>query len=212
MKNNVFKTKSFWVSVTLCLIPFVLSAAFYNKMPDMVVTHFGFDNQPDGYSPKWLAAFLIPLVMLAANAVTWFAINAEPKQQGINKNIKRVILWMIPILSVVVQCVIITYSVSGVNLVSFVPLFIGVLFIITGNYLPKCRHNYTMGIKLPWTLASEENWNRTHRVAGRIWIIGGIVITLYTFFNMHYILFLAVIAMMVIIPAVYSYILYKQEL
>lgn len=212
MKNNIFKTKSFWLSVVLCLIPFVLSAVFYDKMPDMVATHFGFDNQPDNYSPKWIAAFLIPLIMLAANVVTWFAINAEPKRQGINKHIKRVILWMVPILSVIVQCIIIMYSVSGVNLVSFVPLMIGVLFMVMGNYLPKCRHNYTMGIKLPWTLASEENWNKTHRMAGRVWIIGGIVITLYTFFNMHYILFLAVITMMVIIPAVYSYILYKQEL
>ena len=211
MKNNIFKTKSFWISVALCLIPIVLSAVFYNQMPDMVATHFGFDNQPDSYSPKWLAAFLIPLVMLAANAVCWFAINAEPKQQGINKNIKRFILWMIPILSVVVQCIIITYSVSGINLVSFVPLLIGVLFIIIGNYLPKCRHNYTMGIKLPWTLASEENWNRTHRMAGRIWIIGGVIMMLYTFIQMHYALFLTVIAIMVIIPAVYSYVIYRRE-
>lgn len=212
MKNNIFKTKSFWISVALCLIPFVLSAVFYNKMPDMVATHFGFDNQPDNYSPKWLAAFLIPLIMLAVNLIVWFAINAEPKQYGINKHIKRVILWMIPILSVFIQCIMITYSVSGINLVNFVPLLIGILFIVIGNYLPKCRHNYTMGIKLPWTLASEENWNKTHRLAGRIWIIGGVIMTLYTFIKIHYALFLAVIALMVIVPAVYSYMIYKQDI
>ena len=113
-------------------------------------------------------------------------------------------------MSVIVQCVIIMFSVKGINLVRFVPMLIGILFIIIGNYLPKCRQNFTMGVRLPWTLASEENWNRTHRLAGKLWIIGGLLMTLYTMIEMHMIFFIAVVFVMTLIPAIYSYTLYRK--
>lgn len=210
MSNNIFKTKGFWLSVAVCLLPALLSLAFYDKMPDTVVTHWNFKNEPDGYSPKWVAVFLIPSVLFAANILIWFALNAKPKKRGINRHIKGVVLWTLPVLSVIVQCMIIMFSVKGINLVRFVPLIIGIMFVVIGNYLPKCRQNFTMGIKLPWTLASEENWNRTHRLAGKLWIIGGFIMSLYAIFEMHTVFFIIVIIMMIIIPSIYSYAMYRK--
>ena len=78
---------------------------------------------------------------------------------------------------------------------------IGVLFMIIGNYLPKCKQNYTMGIKLPWTLDDEENWNRTHRFAGFLWVAGGVVIAINAFLKWEW-LFLVVVFAMVLIPTI----------
>ena len=90
------------------------------------------------------------------------------------------------------------------------PALIGVLFILIGNFLPKTKQSYTMGIKLPWTLASEENWNRTHRLAGFVWVIGGVYFVVMSFFSWTLAGFLIPVALLGLIPAAYSYILYRK--
>ena len=90
------------------------------------------------------------------------------------------------------------------------PLFMGALFVIIGNYMPKCKQSYTIGIKIPWTLNDEENWNKTHRMAGFLWVIGGVVIMATAFLGTFQLLFVVLIPM-VIIPFVYSYLLYKKN-
>ena len=88
---------------------------------------------------------------------------------------------------------------------------VGILFVVIGNYLPKTKQSYTMGIKLPWTLASEENWNRTHRLAGFLWVIGGILLILLTLLRLwNTWTFLLVIIPMSVVPMIYSYLLYRK--
>ena len=86
------------------------------------------------------------------------------------------------------------------------PLLMGAIFIIIGNYLPKCGQNYTIGIKIPWTLHSEENWNRTHRFAGPVWVVGGLVMMLSGFLGENRIMIAAALVM-VLAPTAYSYLL-----
>ena len=94
-----------------------------------------------------------------------------------------------------------------------VPAFVGLLLAVVGNYLPKCSQNHTIGIKISWTLYSEENWNATHRFAGKVWVIGGLVIAAGSFLpgSWTFGVLLAVAAAMVILPVVYSYRYYKKE-
>lgn len=90
-------------------------------------------------------------------------------------------------------------------------ILVGVVFIIIGNYLPKCRQSYTVGIKLPWTLDSEENWNRTHRMAGGLWMAGGAVLMLLSLLGqISVFIFLPVVLVMTLVPTVYSYLLYRK--
>ena len=85
----------------------------------------------------------------------------------------------------------------------------GLMFIIVGNLLPKCPQTYTMGIKLPWTLASEENWNKTHRFGGKLWVGGGIL-TMATAFLGSFWLLIGVLVVMVVAPTLYSYLYYRK--
>ena len=93
-------------------------------------------------------------------------------------------------------------------------LCLGLMFAAIGNYLPKCRRNYTIGIKVTWALASDENWNATHRFAGRVWVIGGVAVMLAALLPEGWNVSAAVLGAVVIsvIPTVYSYRYYKGQL
>ena len=90
------------------------------------------------------------------------------------------------------------------------PLLVGAMFVVIGNWLPKCAQTYTMGIKLPWTLDSEANWNATHRFGGKVWVLGGFVTMLSAFYSNFWSL-LIIIVLMVIAPTVYSYLYYRNH-
>jgi len=92
-------------------------------------------------------------------------------------------------------------------------LLVGVMFLVIGNYLPKCRQNYTIGIKIKWALASEENWNATHRFGGRVWVIGGVLILLCMFLPdmIGFGVMMTAVLLSVILPTVYSYRYYKKQ-
>ena len=101
-----------------------------------------------------------------------------------------------------------------VNINFMANLLLGVIFIVIGNYLPKCRQNYTIGIKLPWTLSDTENWDRTHRFAGKIWMLCGVLEIIVGFLPIAQfeIVTIALILLATIPVAVYSYLLYRKKM
>lgn len=213
MKNSFYKAKGFWVSVAVCVLPIVLGIFLYNKLPDNIATSFDANFNPNDYSPKWQATFMIPSFMLLMNVFVWFILEADPKKAAINGKIKSISRWIIPVISCFVQGAMLLYAIDqNINLVRFLPLLIGLLIILIGNYLPKCKQNYTTGIKLPWTLSSEENWNRTHRLAGKLFIIAGFVMTLSTFLDISSYIPIAILIIAAAVPTIYSYVLYRKNI
>ena len=127
----------------------------------------------------------------------------------------HLVLWIIPVLQLVLFAI--TYCVAlgqPVQMDVVMPALIGLMFAIIGNYLPKCKQNYTIGIKIPWTLESEENWNKTHRMAGWLWLFCGIVLMLSGILSVVWKfsiwVLLAVMPVMVFVPVVYSYGLHRK--
>ena len=110
-------------------------------------------------------------------------------------------------------CTVTLASALGVDLKVqiYAPMFCGVLFIIVGNYLPKVSQSYTVGIKLPWTLDDEENWNKTHRFAGFLWVICGILMIISAFLKIRMVNTLVFLAVMVLAPTVYSFMIYVKK-
>lgn len=208
IKQN--KGKLILTSIAI-LIPVAIGLFLWNDLPDTIATHWGFNGQPDGYSSKVFAVLGLPLLLLA---VHWFCVLAtklDPKHKDINPKMFSIVLWICPAISIVMNTMVYLIALGKeIRFVSGVIIFMGLLFIIIGNYLPKCRQSYTMGIKLPWTLENEENWNKTHRMAGVLWVIGGIVILATAIFE-SYIIFFSVVALMVVLPTIYSYVYYKKH-
>lgn len=200
----------FWF---FALFPFVFSALYYNRLPEQVATHFDSFGKPNGYSSRAFAAFGTPAIFFASVVLVAVLFKLDPKHRNISASpqIQGVVLWGIVAISNLTQGVVILQALKiGINASVVIDVAIGVFFAAIGNYLPKCKPNYTMGIRLPWTLASEENWRKTHRFAGPLWVAGGILIAASAFLQTLWVI-LAVTAVISIVPAVYSYLLYKKE-
>jgi hypothetical protein len=90
---------------------------------------------------------------------------------------------------------------------------LGLLFILMGNWLPKIKQNSTLGIKIKWTLYNEENWNKTHRFAGFVWVIAGVIFCLMGFVSEKMLVFLLPlqVILLVVVPMVYSWNLAQKQ-
>lgn len=209
-KKIDFKEVIYWV---MAMVPFILSLIFYSRLPAMVPTHWGADNQINGYSSRNMAAFGLPALMLFLAVMVNVLIRIDPHSENIKRSgeIRQITRWFVVIVGIVVQLVILLAGIGmNIKMGSVALVFIAVLFVAFGNYLPKCKHNYTIGIRLPWTLADEENWTRTHRLAGPVWMIGGILMMILGFLQMQH-LFMAVAFISVLIPGIYSYCIYRKK-
>jgi len=198
------------ITTLITLIPIVVGVVLWNQLPDPMPSHWNAAGEVDGWSSKPFAVFGLPLILTAALWLCTLATGADPKKANHPDKVVHLVLWIIPILSVVLFTI--TYATAlgkEVRIEVIMPVVFGLVFTIIGNYLPKCKQNYTIGIKIPWTLNSEENWNRTHRLAGWIWTIGGLLIMLSGFFGGFW-CFLGVTLLMVFVPLIYSYILYRR--
>ena len=198
------------VTSLITLLPIVAGVVLWNQLPDPMPSHWNAAGEVDGWSSKPFAVFGLPLIMTAALWLCALGTGADPKKANHPEKVVHLVLWIIPIISIVLFTI--TYAVAlgkNVRIELVMPVVMGLIFTIVGNYLPKCKQNYTIGIKIPWTLNSEENWNRTHRFAGRLWTVCGIAIILTGFFGGFWIFF-GVALLMVIAPIVYSYLLHRK--
>ena len=208
----MFTKKQIILSIVICLLPIIPGLLLYGRMPESVPTHFDLSGEANGWSSRGFAVLALPLIMAALDAFTLFVTNADPKRANIGDAMKLLILWVVPAVALFSQAAILSAAVGGkMNMTRIVFVFIGLVFLVMGNYLPKTKQNYTAGIKLPWTLNSEENWNRTHRLAGRLYMLCGIVFIVMGMLGiMNLAVFLAAVIGSSAIPAVYSYLLYKK--
>ena len=203
--------KTLILTTLVCLLPLIAGALVYSRLPESVPTHFDFNGEPDGWSSRAVAAFAMPAFMLVMNFVCQFALNADPKRQNMSEALKNVAIWSVPVLSVLCCGMMLAKALGyDVKIERILPVFMGLLLIIIGNYLPKTKQSYTMGIRLPWTLDSEENWNRTHRLAGFLWVLGGFLFIVMSFVGWSLPVFLILLAVITLVPLVYSYLLYRK--
>lgn len=161
----------------LTLLPMLAGIFFWKRLPEEMVTHFDSYGTANGRSSKWLAVFGLPLFLFAVNFICTPACENDPKRAGYPKQMMKILYWICPVVSWICAVSIYGYAL-GVNtdgFVGYAPLFLGFLFIIIGNYLPKVKQNYHLGIKLPWTYADEDNWNKTHRPGGKVWVAAGLL-------------------------------------
>jgi hypothetical protein len=215
MKQMSSKNKRTLILTSIViLLPILIGILLWNKLPDSMATHFNFDNAADGYREKWFAVIMTPFILLALHLIMAMIIAADPRKKNISSKVYGITIWIIPATSLALAIVIYPYNLGiHFNISLFIGIFIGITYIIVGNYLPKTRQNYTIGFKLPWTYANEENWNKTNRLSGVINIVIGILIIINAamgLFNIFYSLLVAVIIGS-LIPLGYSYFLHVKK-
>ena len=207
IKKNL---KTLIVTSILIVLPVLAGIILWDRLPEQMPTHWNAAGDIDGWTSKPFTVFGLPLILLAAQWLCVLGTLADPKKENHPTKILHLVLWIIPVLSLVLGTI--TYATAlgkAVRVEVIMPILIGLILAIIGNYMPKCKQNYTIGIKIPWTLNSEENWNRTHRFAGWLWTFSGIVVMLTGFFGGFWI-FLIIVLLMVLAPILYSYLLFRK--
>ena len=201
------------LSSCVILLQTVVGVALWNQLPEQIATHFDFHNQPNGWSSKAFTVFGMPLILLALHWVC-LLVSCSPNHQMKNYNgkIKYILLLVTPATALLMMVICYCYALGdqiNVNRMSLV--FVGLVFAVTGNYLPKLRRNYTTGIKLPWTMADDENWNKTHRMAAPVWVICGLLIIIMGLIGEPTWIEPTAIVIAVILPTAYSFALHLKK-
>ncbi|MGN0334883.1 MAG: SdpI family protein [Lachnospiraceae bacterium] len=198
------------ISSLIILLPILIGLLLWNRLPDQIATHWNAEGVADDYSSKLFALIGLPAFLFVIHWLCLLVTSADPKNRNLNGKPLELVLWICPVISLLVNAMIYGTALGmEINVEFFVPLVLSILFIIIGNYLPKCRQNYTIGIKVPWALNSEENWNHTHRFAGIVWVVGGFLM-LFAAFTGIFALWIILTFVIAFIPMIYSYVYYVK--
>jgi len=195
----------------LCLVPILFGLIFWNDLPDLMPTHFGMNGKTDGWSSKPFTVFGLPVIIMALHFLCVYGTMADPKKANISDRIMKLIVWLCPAISILCSGMMYAFALGyELKIVFWTMLLTGVVFIVVGNYLPKSRQNFTVGIKIPWTLNDSDNWNATHRFGGRIWIAAGVLMLATAWFEQPWVL-VPVLVLAGLAPVMYSYLLYRRK-
>jgi len=202
-------------------IPIIYLAIIWNKLPDQVALHFDLHGNVDRYGSKKELILMIT-ILTAVSAGTYLLLTniyrIDPKKYAAeNKTRLQRMGFGVSVFLTAVLCWVLysTYRGSIHFTMNFILAAIGLLFAFMGNYMHNIKPNYFAGFRLPWTLENEENWRKTHLLAGRIWFGGGLLVAvaclLIPIAEIALIVFFAITVTMAIIPIIYSYRLYRKQ-
>lgn len=207
--------------ICIFAIPWIYLAFIWNDLPATIPVHFGINGTPDRFGNR-LEVLVTPAIITIVGLLTYFILTnmgkVDPKKKyaGSNSGLMAKIAIVTVVLLSAVSTFILYWTlherIEGGNIFfCIISLFMAYI----GNLLHSVKPNYFAGFRFPWTLESEDNWRKTHQLASKIWFIGGIILAITTLIisaKSALIIFMCGMAIMVIIPAFYSYQLFRQSL
>ena len=203
--------------IFLVCAPFVYFAFIWNDLPERVPTHFGINGEPDAFGSKKSA--LIPIVVLMTVGLgIYFLIKnidkIDPKRakQASKDTFDKIAMLLLIFMSGLSLYIVHStlYGKTG----SFMFVLMGLFFAAMGNLMHSIQPNYFVGMRLPWTLENEDNWRKTHQLAGKLWFGGGLLIATSSLFipeRFAVFFLLGIVFLMCLIPAVFSYRMFKRQ-
>jgi len=216
-KKIKFTLKSEWFSWLMIILVIALAIWSYPNLPEIVPSHWNAAGQVDDYSSRLTHVLLFPGVIVGMYLLFIALPYIEPrrghfvKSWGFYSIIKNFMMaFMSAIFGIATYAGLYDQSLS-MELV--IPVLVGILFILIGNYLSQVKSNFFMGIRTPWTLSSDEVWRKTHSVGGYSFVIGGLLFLVSPFIPTPWNAYipLAAIIIAALVPVIYSYIIYNQE-
>jgi uncharacterized membrane protein len=201
------------IGLALVVIAIAGSAALYPSLPERIPSHWNVRGEIDGWMPKPLGAFFLPGLLLG----TWLLFLALPKISPKNFEVEKfgraydaVALATIAFLFVVSGVVLMTARGLPVAMDRVMFVSMGALFIVIGNVMGKVTRNFFVGIRTPWTLASEEVWLRTHRFGGKVFVVAGLAVMVCGLAGAPVQLTIALLVASALVPVAYSYVVYRK--
>lgn len=201
-------------SVFLILLPVFVGLALWNKLPAQLPTHFNIHGEADGWSSKAFGVFGIPGYLLAVHLLCLFVSFRDKGGKNQSKKIFDIVFFIVPAISMILSGTVYPAALGmGGIPTRLIFLLMSLLMLVLGNIMPKTTPNRVFGVRVKWTLNSEENWTATHRFCGRLWVAVGAVMAVlsmlpfaWTPYGVLILIFPAVLA-----PIVYSYLYSKKN-
>lgn len=205
-----------WMPLLIIATALAASAVVYQDLPERVPTHWNLAGEVDGWSRRAWGAWLMPVVM----AFVWALMRWLPAIDPRGKNYEKFAGTFEGIMLSVMVFMLILHGITlaaglgyPVAMERVAPVSMGLLFIVIGNLLPRARSNWFVGIRTPWTLSSDRVWEKTHRVGGRLFVLGGILISLSALLRAswsHWVV-IAVVSVCSVGAVIYSYLEWRKE-
>ena len=202
--------------IAIVLLPFIYLAYIWNQLPEKVPVHWNSLGEIDRYGEK-IELLLIPILLpLLVYVIFLIVPRIDPKNKlhQMGNKLQTIKTLMVVLMSVLALFILYSAKNQSFDNPNYMVLLIGVLYIILGNYFKTIKPNYFIGIRTPWTLENETVWKDTHRLGGKMWFIGGIIVVLSSLMLDHkqnFTLFLITTTILALVPVVYSYIRFRKE-
>ena len=198
----------------LFIIAAVGVAAFlYPGLPDPIPSHWNMHGEVDGYTSKLWGVTILPLSAILVFVVMRLIPVISPKGYRTESFANVLHIFQVTIVgftSLVAILVLLEAKDINVYINKVIYGALGALFIVMGNYFGKIRKNFFLGVRTPWTLASDEVWARTHRLAGRLFVLLGVFMLAGIFVTLQPWLLIGMIVVIALVPVLYSYWLYRR--
>jgi len=208
-----------WLVAGMIIAPFIYGALIFPQLPSKIPTHFNIEGKADAWGGP-SSIFLGPGIMGAVSIFVYVLLSNlkkfDPKKYDEANDTLYKDFAVLTVVFLSILSLIIIYSsthADEINVGQLILPLVGLTFAGLGWYMPKFKQNYFVGFKLPWTLENVDNWNETHKVAGKIWIYGGLFQVVVTFLlpmKFGFIGFMLATGVMVIIPTVFSYRMFRN--
>jgi uncharacterized membrane protein len=201
--------------LALTLISFTATFFIYGKLPDQIPVHWGIDGEIDRYGGRYTAivtgalGFILYMLMLVVPKV-------DPRKDSYEKHMGpyKILTLFLVLFMMGLHWVAMAFSLGyNIDIPFIMKLSMGLLFIVIGNYLPVIKPNYTLGIRIPWTLASEYVWEKTHKAGGYGFVVCGIIWFAFAFINQPWVFYMLMGVLFAFLGGVvvYSYLLFKKQ-
>ena len=180
-ENKKLFTITLLLSSAVCLLPIALGFLLWDKLPENIPQQYGWNDQVNWTLPKPWGFILCPSLLVIVNVIMQIATKLSKKE--LNKKVEAILFWIIPVLSILLNSLIILKPAGlDIEVSQVVILIISIIFIIIGNYMPKVEANALIGIRAPWINKNPEVWAKTNRLGGILFVLTGIInlITCFT--------------------------------
>jgi uncharacterized membrane protein len=215
MKKNITTIAAFVIWV----LPILYFIQTYTALPETVALHFDINGNPNRYGNKseliW-AQIILSITTIGIYFLLRYLPTIDPKKNVSYSadTLKKLSIILVVFLSAL-QLVVINSAVTGsFKLTKFFLPIVGLFFALLGNLMHNMKPNYFFGIRTPWTLEDENNWRATHQLAGKLWFVGGIIITIIALLipkEYSFKIFIACVIIMALVPSVYSFLYFKKH-
>lgn len=214
--NKLLK-KIVWL---IMVIPGIYLAITWKKIPEKVALHFDWTGKADRFGSK-KELITTSLLLIAMSALVYLILTniyrIDPKKYAAEnkERLQRLAFGLVVFISALLCMIIYSSSHGNISFSTGILLAgMGLLFAFIGNYMHNLKPNYFAGFRLPWALENEENWKKTHALAGKLWFGGGILIAVVCLFlssKAAMIFFFTAMTVITVIPIVFSFRFYQQQ-